>query len=52
MDWLLKRNSTIEERLARQHLEEGSLVLCDVSSTYVEGEALELADYGYSRDKK
>ena len=52
MDWLLKRKSTIEERLARQHLEEGSLVLCDVTSTYVEGEALELAEYGYSRDKK
>ncbi len=50
MDWLLKRKSIIEERLARRHLEEGSLA--DVTSTYVEGEALELAEYGYSRDKK
>src|SRR5271168_4087379 len=31
LDWLLHRQSRIERRLARRHLEERSLVLCDVS---------------------
>ncbi len=52
MDWLLKRKSTIEERLARQHLEEGSLVLCDVTNTYFEGSAsgIDKARHGHSKD--
>ena len=33
-------------------MSEGSLVLYDVSSTYVEGKSCPLAKYGYSRDKK
>ena len=52
MDWLLQRKSAIETQLAQRHLEEGSLVLCDVTSTYLEAEALDLAAYGYSRDRK
>lgn len=52
MDWLLKRKDAIETQLAQRHLKEGSLVLCDVTSTYLEGEALDLAAYGYSRDRK
>ena len=52
MEWLLARKSAIERRLARRHLTEGALLLCDVTSTYVEGKALELAKYGYSRDRK
>ena len=52
MDWLLARKSAIEKRLARKHLKEGSLLLCDVTSTYVEGKAMDLARHGYSRDKK
>ena len=50
MDWLTQRKHAIERRLARRHLHEGSLVLC--TSTYVEGQALELAAHGYSRDGK
>ena len=49
MDWLLTRKGAIETQLAQRHLEEGSLVLCDVTSTYLEGEALDLA-FGYSRE--
>ena len=52
MDWLLKRQSKIEIKLAKRHLSEGSLVLYDLTSTYFEGETCPLANYGYSRDKK
>ena len=52
LDWLLKHQDKIEDKLAKIHLEEGSLVLYDVTSTYLEGTACELAKYGYNRDKK
>ncbi len=52
LDWLLERQSDIEDSLAKKHLCEGSLVLYDVSSTYFEGDCCSLAKYGYSRDKK
>ena len=52
MDWLYKRKGTIEKELAARHLKEGSLVLCDVTSTYVVGHGVDLAEFGYSRDKK
>jgi transposase len=52
MDWLLERQADIETSLAQRHLEDGTLVLYDVSSTYFEGETCPLAQYGYSRDRK
>jgi transposase len=52
MDWLLKRQSQIERRLAQQYLQQGSLVLFDLSSTYLEGEHCPLAKRGYNRDRK
>lgn len=52
MDWLLERQQEIEQGLAAKHLEEGALVLYDVTSTYFEGTTCPLAQYGYSRDKK
>jgi transposase len=52
MDWLLERQSRIEDRLARRHLSDGELVLYDVSSSYFEGRCCELAKLGYSRDQK
>lgn len=52
LDWLLEKQSDIEDMLAKKHLEEGSLVLYDVSSTYFEGDCCSLAKYGYNRDKK
>jgi transposase len=52
MDWLLERKERIERALARRHLEEGTLVLYDVSSSYFEGRACPLAQLGYSRDGK
>ena len=52
MDWLLARQGRIEAALARRHLVSGSLVLYDVTSTYVEGRCCPLAVHGYSRDHR
>ena len=52
MDWLYARKDSIERRLAKRHLTEGSVVLCDVTSTYVEGYGADLAEFGYNRDRK
>jgi len=50
LDWLLVRQSAIETTLARRHLTNGTLVLYDVSSSYIEGRCCPLAKRGYSRD--
>ena len=52
LDWLLERQPTIESKLAAKHLREGTLLLYDVTSTYVEGRHCPLATHGYSRDGK
>ena len=50
MDWLLERQERIERGLAKRHLEEGSLVLCDLTSVWMEGRRCPLARRGHSRD--
>jgi hypothetical protein len=50
MDWRLPRQPRIERALAKRHLQDGTLALYDVSSTYFEGHCCPLARYGYSRD--
>jgi hypothetical protein len=52
LDWLLARQPAIETALARRHLKGGTLVLYDVSSSYVEGRCCPLAKRGYNRDGK
>ena len=52
LDWLLARQARVERALARRHLAAGSLVLYDVTSTYVEGSHCPLAAYGHSRDHR
>ena len=52
LDWLGERQERIEKRLARKYLHDGTLVLYDVSSSYLEGRCCELARFGYSRDKR
>ncbi len=52
LDWLLERQVRIENGLARRHLEDGMLVLYDVSSSYFEGRHCPLAQYGHSRDHR
>jgi len=52
MDWLLHRQASIEKALAARHLGEGSLILYDLSSSYMEGKTCPLAKRGHSRDGK
>jgi hypothetical protein len=52
LDWLGMAQSSIEDALAWRHLHEGTLVLYDVSSSYVEGRCCELAQFGHSRDHR
>ncbi|MDJ0671390.1 MAG: IS1634 family transposase [Microcystis sp. M53598_WE2] len=52
LDWLLEKQDKIEKHLALKHLESGTLVLYDVTSTYLEGNGCELGKYGDNRDKK
>jgi hypothetical protein len=50
LDWLGERQPAIESALAKRHLKNGTLVLYDVSSSYMEGSCCSLAHRGYSRD--
>lgn len=52
LDWLYKRKNRIENKLAKKHLNNGSFILYDVSSSYFEGEECQIAKRGYSRDKR
>jgi transposase len=52
LDWLLKRQARIENKLAKKHLTDGTLILYDVSSSYYTGRQSELIKMGYSRDGK
>ena len=50
MDWLLARQSRIQQTLATRHLTEGGLVLYDLTSSYFEGTTCPLAKRGHNRD--
>jgi hypothetical protein len=52
LDWLGREQPFIEATLARRHLQDGALLLYDVTSTYLEGRCCELAQHGYSRDHR
>ncbi len=52
MGWLLPRQAAIEKKLAKQHLQDGALVLYDVTSSYFEGTQCPLAKRGHCRDGK
>src|SRR5258705_880668 len=52
LDWLAVRQPAIEAALAKRHLSRGTLVLYDVSSSYLEGRCCPLVQFGYSRDGK
>lgn len=52
LDWLLKRQRRIENKLARKHLAGGVLVLYDVSSSYYTGRCGGLVNFGHNRDGK
>jgi hypothetical protein len=50
LDWLGQAQPAIEAALARWHLKDGTLVLYDVTSSYLEGRCCPLGQFGYSRD--
>jgi transposase len=52
LDWLLQRQTRIENKLAKRHLYDGTLVLYDVTSSYYTGRRSKLVEFGYSRDGK
>ena len=52
MDWLLERQTSVEDALAKRHLTGGCTVLYDLSSSYFEGHCCPLAKYGHSRDHR
>lgn len=52
LDWLGRHQETIERVLARKHLSGATLVLYDLSSTWLTGRCCPLAAHGYSRDGK
>jgi Transposase DDE domain len=52
LDWLHEAQPAIERRLARQHLLGSTLVLYDLTSTWLTGRCCELAARGHSRDGK
>ena len=54
MDKLFLRQEAIQKALASKHLQDGTLVLYDITSCYMEGEYedSEIVDFGYNRDKK
>ena len=52
LDWLLKRQPWIERALARRYLKDGTVVLYDMTSSYLEGRHCRLAKFGHNRDGK
>jgi transposase len=54
MDRLLERQKAIQRTLASKHLQNGHMVLYDITSTYFEGAYLEsdIVLFGYNRDGK
>lgn len=52
LDWLHDAQPAIERRLARAHLVGATLVLYDLTSTWLTGRCCELAARGHSRDGK
>jgi len=52
LDWLHEAQPAMERRLARQHLLGSTLVLYDLTSTWLTGRCCELAARGHSRDGK
>src|SRR5487761_2137878 len=52
MDWLLERQPRLERDLAKRELQDGAMVLYDLTSTSFEGRHCPLARLGHSRDDK
>jgi transposase len=52
LDWLPSRQEAVERKLSRKHLQDGSPVLYDVTSTYFDGRSCPPAKLGHNRNGK
>ena len=52
LDWLVQRQKWIERSLANRYLKGATLILYDVTSSYLEERCCPLAAFGYNRDGK
>ena len=54
MDKLIERQEVIQKNLAEKHLDNNSIILYDITSSYLEGEYedSEIVKFGYNRDQK
>jgi transposase len=54
MDKLFSRQEAIQQSLVKKHLQDGTLVLYDITSCYMEGEyeKSDIVEFGYNRDRK
>ena len=52
LDWLLRRQKRIENKLAKRHLHNGDLVQYDISSSAYTGTTCVLARFGHNRDRR
>lgn len=52
LDWLLENKQRIEKKLAAKHLQNGSIILYDLTSSYYTGHQSNLVQFGHNRDGK
>jgi len=50
MDWLLAHQEAIEAKLAKRHLQEGALLLYDLTTVFLEGTTCELGAFGHGKE--
>ena len=50
MDWLLARQDAIETKLAQKHLQEGALLLYDLTTLFLEGKTCELGAFCHGKE--
>ena len=50
MDWLLAHQEAIETKLAKRHLQEGALLLYDLTTLFLEGTTCELGAYCHGKE--
>jgi transposase len=52
MDWLLGHQESIENKLAKRHLQDGALLLYDLTTVFLEGTTCELGAYGHGKEHR
>jgi transposase len=52
MDWLLAHQEAIENKLAKRHLQDGALLLYDLTTVFLEGTTCELGAYGHGKEHR